>query len=55
MKPKVLIDRLLSERLALAGIVRVIGVSAGWLQGYVNAKYGQIVQQTGVKIEKKGR
>ena len=33
-----LIDKLLLERLALAGIVRATGVSAKWLQTYVNKK-----------------
>ena len=36
---KELIDRLLLERISLAGIARVVGVSESWLQGYVNEKY----------------
>jgi AraC-like DNA-binding protein len=36
-----LIDRLLLERLALAAIARVTGVSERWLQMYVNQKYYQ--------------
>ena len=36
---RALIDRLLLERLSLAGICRAVGVSASWLQAYVNAKY----------------
>ncbi len=35
---KALIDKLLLERVSLAGIGRVTGVSAQWLQDYVNAK-----------------
>ena len=35
---KSLIDKLLLERVSLAGIVRVTGVSARWLQDYVNRK-----------------
>ncbi len=35
---KALIDKLL-ERVSLAGIVWVTGLSAQWLQDYVNAKY----------------
>lgn len=31
-----LIDKLLLEKLPLAGIARVTGVSEGWLQTYVN-------------------
>jgi len=34
-----LIDKLLLERLSLAAIVRVTGVSERWLQAYVNQKY----------------
>ena len=37
-----LIDKLLLEKLPLAGIVRVTGVSETWLQTYVNAKYDAI-------------
>ncbi len=35
---KALIDKLLLEKLPLAGIARVTGVSERWLQYYVNAK-----------------
>ena len=36
---KALVDRLLLERISLAGIVRSTGVSPRWLQYYVNEKY----------------
>ena len=36
---KSLIDRLLLERISLAGIARVTQVSSKWLQDYVNQKY----------------
>ena len=36
-----LIDKLLLERLALAAIARVTGVSERWLQLYVNQKFYQ--------------
>ena len=36
-----LIDKLLLERLSLAAIARVTGVSLRWLQYYVNQKYYQ--------------
>ena len=39
---KALIDRLLLEKLPLAGIARVVGVSEPWLQGYVNEKLGGV-------------
>ena len=39
---KALIDRLLLERISLAGIARVVGVSERWLQRYVNEKYNSM-------------
>jgi insertion element IS1 protein InsB len=51
---KALIDRLLLERVSLAGIVRVTGVSAKWLQDYVNAKYAAQPQVTNVPAQKNG-
>jgi insertion element IS1 protein InsB len=51
---KALIDKLLLERVSLAGIVRVTGVSAGWLQDYVNAKYASQPQVTDVPAQKNG-
>ena len=36
---KKLIDRLLLERMPLAGISRTVEVSESWLQDYVNKKY----------------
>lgn len=49
-----LIDKLLLERLALAGIARVTGVSELWLQRYVNAKYAAVPKQVSVRAKKKG-
>jgi insertion element IS1 protein InsB len=46
-----LIDKRLLERLALAAIARVTGVSQRWLQMYVNQKYYQVPKQ--VEISKK--
>ena len=43
-----LIDTLLLERLALAAIVRVTGVSERWLQSYVNQKYYLTAKQVEV-------
>ena len=37
-----LIDRLLCERLPLAGVCRAVGVSESWLQEYVNEKYENV-------------
>ncbi len=51
---KHLIDKLLLERMPLAGIVRVAEVSEVWLQQYVNAKYQQVDRQVRVSPQKKG-
>jgi transposase len=48
-----LIDKLLLERLSLAGIARVTGVSEQWLQTYVNAKYKATPRQVEVKKKKR--
>ena len=50
-----LVDKLLLERLSLAGIVRATGVSARWLQYYINAKYAAVPQVADVPVpQKKG-
>ncbi len=51
---KQLIDKLLLERISLAAIVRVTGVSARWLQSYVNAKYAAVPRSVTVTEQKKG-
>lgn len=51
---KDLIDKLLLERLSLAGIARVTGVSELWLQRYVNAKYASVPRQVTVSAKKRG-
>jgi IS1 family transposase/transposase-like protein len=51
---KALIDRLLLERIALAGIARVTGVSERWLQSYVNQKYQDVPREVNVKIKSAG-
>ena len=50
---KELIDKLLLEKLPLAGIIRVSGVSETWLQRYVNEKYEQVSQQAKLRSKKK--
>src|SRR5947207_8519471 len=42
---KALVDKLLLERVSLAGIVRVTRASARWLQDYLNRKYEAQPQQ----------
>ena len=48
-----LVDRLLLEKLPLAGIARVTDISETWLQTYVNLKYQQVAKAVNV-TEKKG-
>jgi IS1 family transposase/transposase-like protein len=50
-----LIDKLLLERLALAAIARVTGVSERWLQMYVNQKFDNLPKQVEVSPKKKGK
>nr|WP_218596810.1 IS1 family transposase [Chroogloeocystis siderophila] len=50
-----LIDRLLLERISLAGIARFAQVSEQWLQNYVNQKYAQVPRSVPVAAKKKGR
>ena len=50
---KALIDKLLLEKLPLAGIARVVDVSEPWLQQYVNAKYQRVPRQAKVKTKKR--
>ena len=52
-KTKDFIDKLLLEKIPLAGIARVTDVSERWLQSYVNAKYESVSQQVKVKTKKK--
>lgn len=49
-----LIDRLLLERISLAGIARVAQVSEQWLQTYVNEKYAKVPRQVQVTPKKRG-
>lgn len=50
---KTLIDKLLLERISLAGIARVVGVSDPWLPSYVNAKYQNVPLQVKVQAKKR--
>ena len=49
-----LIDRLLLERISLAGIARAVKVSEQWLQTYVNEKYALVPRQIDVSAKKRG-
>jgi len=46
---KDLLDKLLLEKLPLAGIARVTDVSEPWLQEYVNGKYRAVARQAKVE------
>lgn len=50
---KHLIDKLLLEKIPLAGIARVAEVSESWLQEYVNKKYEGAPRQVKVKAKKR--
>lgn len=52
---KALIDRLLLERISLAGIARAAKVSERWLQDYVNEKYKNVPRRVVVSKKSKGR
>jgi len=50
----VMIDRLLLEKIPLAGIARVLKLSESWLQGYVNHCYKGVPRQVQVTPKPKG-
>ena len=50
-----LIDDLLLEKIPLAGIARVTGVSERWLQKYVNKKYENIPRKVTITGTRRGR
>ena len=50
----VMIDRLLLEKIPLAGIARVLKLSESWLQGYVNQCYEKVPRQVQVTPKAKG-
>jgi insertion element IS1 protein InsB len=50
-----LIDLLLLEKIALAGIARATGVSDSWLQDYVNAYYATVPQAVNVIPKARGK
>lgn len=52
---KAMIDCLLLEKIALAGIARVMNLSEDWLQRYVNRCYAQVRQRVQVQPKAKGR
>ena len=53
-KTRELVDRLLLERLSLAGIARAVQVSEQWLQDYVNHKAQPTTTKAEVRPKKSG-
>jgi IS1 family transposase/transposase-like protein len=49
-----IVDNLLLEKLPIAGISRVTGISEPWLQQYINKKYEEIPKVIDVPIKKRG-
>jgi IS1 family transposase len=49
-----MIDRLLLEKIPLAGIARVLKLSESWLQSYVNQRYDTVPRQVQVLPKRKG-
>ena len=49
-----MVDKLLLEKIAMAGIARVVEVSEVWLQGSVNQKYDEGQRQASVRAKKRG-
>ena len=47
-----MVDKLLLEKIPIAGISRVTEISEPWLQQYINQKYEHVPQQ--IDISKKG-
>ena len=47
-----IVDKLILEKIPIAGISRVTEISEPWLQQYINQKYEHVPQQIG--ISKKG-
>jgi insertion element IS1 protein InsB len=48
-----LIDKLLLEKIPLAGIARVAGISEDYLQAYVNRKYASVPREIQRRAPKK--
>ena len=50
-----LVDKLLLEKIPIAGISRVTGISEPWLQNYINEKYEKIPKKINIDIKEAGR
>ncbi len=47
-----LVDKLLLEKIPIAGISRVTGISEPWLQRYINQKYEDTPKEIGITKKK---
>lgn len=47
-----LVDKLLLERISIAGISRVTGISEVWLQKYINRKYEETPKEAQLQEKK---
>ena len=47
-----LVDKLLLEKIPIAGISRVTGISEPWLQHYINRKYAEVAKEITVTKKK---
>jgi insertion element IS1 protein InsB len=54
LETRKLIDRLLLEKISLAGIRRATKVGKTWLQAYVNQKLKQVPQKIDLPLKKGG-
>ncbi len=49
-----IVDKLLLEKIPIAGISRVTGISEPWLQRYINRKYEKIPKKIDIVKKKAG-
>jgi insertion element IS1 protein InsB len=55
VEKRALMNKLLLERISLAGIARVLNLSESWLQAYVNKHYQAVPRQVEVMPKPKGK
>ena len=49
-----LVDKLLLEKIPIAGIIRVTGISESWIYTYIREKYAGVPREVTVTPKKKG-
>ena len=45
-----LVNKLLLEKIPIAGIARVVGISESWLQNHINIIYKNVSKITGIQM-----